>query len=666
MVAKKKISIFKDLSWLDDSFYETDGFKSPDGWDVTIGAYSTDGDIATLNGEIQKDLDSVESDDFENLVLRIPSGTGKSLVKVLSGGAWTTVKELGVATGDLSYRIPAGLTMTKIAVSGTGGPVYIDYVGMTDTEPIHLEKEITKIRVDQKTGFLPPQVNFTALNKNKALNTIMKGDTMMVWMGDNEYVKVFGGRIFEPRRKWPGKTLSASGYGNERYVMSNPFAEEVEAQFVATKLTTIVSTVTFDSVDNGDITLHQFTPVINTGTGSEAALTIDFSKTTELTAMRDILEALAVTGLQAEGRIDPTGDMVLFGSGTVDSGISIDEDEIIETDIILASRLINKVVLHTPEMTKFPQDGDAWTDLSTPVAKWTARVNHDLLITVSGELIPDLGRVQTGAASKYLKVDYLDDDGYIQLDLDFTRSYDLTDYISMKFDYYVPSGTTESEFQVRLCEILDDDGDSSSYWYQDVTIVEDEWQSIQFDTGKDASGWSASGGVSDWEGIRYVALRFVTVSAERDVDLWLDSLHFTKGEPYNTQLDQTSIDAYGLSVQSFTRSDIRSKDVADNIMSQIIALNKDPTTNLAPKIKGNANIVPGENIHVTLGDEDIDQYYRVTKVTHDYRNGLFTTKLNLTVTGTSYWTDVDFGMFSDWKRFSKWSTLGVDILPLWG
>lgn len=669
MVARKKVNIFKNLTWLDDSFFETDAFRAPDGWDVISGSYTTDGDIATLDGEIQKDLTDIPSDSYGKLFARFTGGTGKSLIKVKSGGDWTTIKEAGVSIGEQTYPIPAELTMTKIAISSTLGQVKIDYVGISNTDPIALEEDLIWLQVTQKDAMATSEARFEAVNKNKYLNSLMKGDRLMAWIGEDNLTKVFGGRIHEPKRKWPDKKVTVVAHGMERFVLSREYAEAVDAQFVGASLTTVISGITYDGVQAGDFTIDGVDTVINTSTGNEAVVNVNFTKTTEQQAIQSVISNLVNTGLLAEARMTPALDLKVFGAGTIDSGYTASQElgNIFDVSIIPASRLINRVILYTNGMTKYPVDGDLWTDLPTTTKSlWTGRVNHNLLVTVSATLAPDIERRTTGVASKYFKVDMIGNSGYVQLDLNFTRGVDLTEYILLKLDYYVPSGGTETTFQIRLCETLDDDGDSTSYYYRNVTIVEDVWQNLSFSTGKESAGWSTSGAISDWTAIKYVVIRFVTVDAIRDIDFWLDGLHFAKGDTYYTGEDATSILTYGRAVTSYSRNDVKTKGEANDVINKIIALHKTPSTNMVFSTKGNASLVPGENIKVTIGDEDIDQYFRMTKVVHVNKLGKYTTKLNTTITGLAFWTEPDLGMFGNFRRLTKWATLGVDIIPIWG
>ena len=669
---EKKIAIFKDLGWFDDSFYGLDGFRSPHGWTVTVGEYETDGDIATLRGEIQADLSSLSSNDYSKLIASIPGSTGKSLIKIWDGSTWITVKPLGIDIGDIEETIPAGKTMRKIAISSMAGPVKIDYVGIANDSPIIDEDTIMSVVVDETSTYLSAQARIKLNNKNKIYNDVEKKDRILVWLGDPNAKKIFGGRIEHIERQWPQRTASLVAYDLGRYSLSREFADVIEYEVIDENVTTLISTVTYESVQAGEITLHGFETLYDPVTGNELGLSIDVSKTSELRALEEIAKQAADSGRQPDMRIDPTGDLVFHLSGSVDSGKTLTGGEngnVISNKLIPTSKIINKVILWTPNMIKIPPGGDEWTQLASPGFEWVALVSFNPNYIPLLGIYPDKSKFTTGGISKHIDLELVgvyQDDSYLTVYLDMGTNVDISEYKRFIFDYYASSNMNPTTFQIRLTEDLNENyGSSSIFFDKTISITYDEWQTVELEVGPDSDVWNASVNAA-WGKIRYIVLRFTITSLPEDIDFWFDHLHFSYGLDYYTESDQDSIDEYGLEVGRYQRDDIRRELDAEGIIGQIIAMNKDPRKNNITVVKGDAELVPGENILLDIDDEDLNEYFRMTRTTQRYERGRFTTNLNLTATATAYWMAPSTDYFGTWRRMRKWATLGADILPIWG
>jgi len=665
MVVKKKVIIFKGLEWFDDSFYELDNFRSPNGWTVNLGSLSTDGDIATLDGEIEASIDNLNSSDYDTLVARFVSSTGSSLIKIWNGSSWINVKELGSSIGEITKRIPSGHTISKVAISSTSGPVKIDYIGIATEDPFINEDDIISMSVDLQSTVSTGQARINIWNKNKQLNDIDKRDRILVFLGDNEYKKVFGGKIEKVRRPWPKKVGQIITNDLGKYGLAREFAEDVDASFVNT-VTTIISNVTYDAVQNGDFTLHGVETIIDRSTGTEAVVAIDYSQTNIQQALQNLATALQNTsGIQADFKMSPSGDLKFYETGTKDGEKTITEEDIVSSEIEPTAKIINKVVLYTPNITKIPSDRDGWTEDPTTDIQWVGHISYDDAYSATASVSPDPSKPYAGRASKKFVCDVSDGSGYAQVDLDLGSGVDLTDYIRLFLRYYAPYTLSETSFDILLSEDMDSEGVPTNYYSRTVTITTGSWKQLEYKTGSEADGWATNGSISDWTNIRYIILRF-NYSTTLDIDFWWDELYFAKGPGYHTLTDTDSINEHGLEVGRYKRDDIKQQSDADNFMQGIISMYKDDKTSAVVVVKGDADYEPGYYYYLDHPEEDVEEYLRATRVTHNLRGGKFTTSLNLTVTASAYWMAPDTYVFGRWRRMTKWATLGSDILPIWG
>lgn len=666
---RKKLAVFKDLAWIDDSFHALDNFKSPKGWTVTVGEYETDGDIATLRGEIQADLSNIESDSFGNLFTSVLGGNGQLFIKVKSGGSWSTVKSLKTISGVTEDTIPAGLTITKIAISSTEGPVLIDYVGISGSSPIIERDDIYKLKVELVSTVTGSNANIDLVNRNKKFNLVDKGDRIIVWVGDTTETKVFGGTVSKIRRKWPQKTINILAADLGKTSLNREFASVVDAEFIGASVTTILSTITYGAVQAGDFSLQNFETLINPATGSELALTVTFSKSNEKQALQDLATAAKEAGVQADFRLNPQGDLIFHASGQKASGKTVIGDDggtVISNEHVPASKVINRVIVFTPNMVKLPRGGDAFTELPSEQIQWKAKFNYEDGNVASISIYPDSSKFKFGGASKKLIADLdASTTAYVQVDLDLGDDYDLTKFVKFYMSYFAATAYSESVFQIRFAEDLDADGDSTKYYHRNVAVTKNAWQDIDFDTGENADGWTASG-ISDWTSIRYIVLRITKTSVPMDIDFWFDGLHVAKGAKYYAAENATSISTYGREVGQFVREDILTEDDAEAYYNGILELFGVPRNNELSIVKGDPTLTPAYNITLQIPDEDIDAIYRMTKVVHKYGKKGFTSEVHLTATATAYWTSPSLGYLGSWLRPNYWATLGIDILPIWG
>jgi hypothetical protein len=329
----------------------------------------------------------------------------------------------------------------------------------------------------------------------------------------------------------------------------------------------------------------------------------------EDTPIWDILEYIAESADKAgvigyDFRVAPDGKFEFFPRNSKTSPVSLSEKIEFSEYSKDIHRVRNRITVYGVAEKSVPADKDAWTESLTPADGFWSAVSGTVSFDTSTE-VKGSGSIKTYAASVYYAA--------CLFTLNMGKEVNCNLYPLLSFWAY-----REAAFNGNISVILYDSADkSSSHMFN---VGPDKWTQLQVRVGAiNADLWNAENGF-DWTQIKKV--RFdCWFSGTGTGSFWVDGLFFG-GRRYNSvQEDSGSQSAYGLRELVEVDEELCSDNECALRAKAILNYQKDSAECLTLKSTvidyGNTPLLPGDKIHVTLPNENVDADFRILAI--EYR-----------------------------------------------
>jgi len=326
----------------------------------------------------------------------------------------------------------------------------------------------------------------------------------------------------------------------------------------------------------------------------------------ESTPVWDILEYIAESADKAgaigyDFRVAPDGRFEFFPRNSKASSISLSEKIEFSEYSRDIHRVRNRIAAYGVADKSTPSDKDAWTEsLTPPDGSWSGvsgTISFDTATKARGS-----GSIKTYAVSAYYAA--------CLFTLDAGKEVNSNLYPLLSFWAY-----REATFNGNLNIILYDVADkSSSHMFN---AGPDKWTQLQVKGGvENVDLWNAETGF-DWTQTKKV--RFdCWFSGSGTGSFWIDGLFFG-GRRYNAiQEDTGSQSIYGLRELVEVDEELCSDNECTLRAKAILNYLKAPAEHLTVKSTvidyGGTPLLPGDKIHVTLPNENVDADFRILTV----------------------------------------------------
>jgi hypothetical protein len=326
----------------------------------------------------------------------------------------------------------------------------------------------------------------------------------------------------------------------------------------------------------------------------------------ENTPVIDILKYVADSADKAgvigfDFRVAPDGKFEFFPRNTKTSPVSLSEKIEISEYRKDIHRIRNKITVYGVADKSVPSDKDAWTESLTPAdGSWSAvsgEISFDTATKMKGS-----GSIKTYALNLYYAA--------CQLTLNNGKEVNADLYPFLSF-WIRREGSFNGNVQVTLYDTADKNAS------QLFTVGADEWFQRQLKVGTlNADAWNVQTGF-DWAGIK--KMRFdCDFTGVGTGNFWIDSLFFGGRRYSATQEDNGSQSAYGLRELVDTDEELYSDNECMLRAKALLNHLKDPAEYLAIRSTaidyGNTPLLPGDKIHVSLPNENVDADFRILSV----------------------------------------------------
>ncbi len=329
---------------------------------------------------------------------------------------------------------------------------------------------------------------------------------------------------------------------------------------------------------------------------------LEYSDTPVIDILREIADSADKTGtIGYDFRVAPDGKFEFFPKGAKTSAVSL-------TDKIEASeytrevvRVRNRVTVYGTSDKSMPDDKDAWTEGLTPRdGAWTATsgtVSFDSANKLKGS-----GSVKTSATNLYYAGCLFTLNFGTMVNADLYPTLNLALYREAAFNGNVT---------VTLFDLLDHAAN------HEFTVGNDKWFQTQIDVGAwGADVWQVEAGFL-WQQINRVRVT-CWFDGSGSGNFWVDGLFFGGRRFGSTQENAASQASFGLrelvEVNEEFCSDLECESHANALLSSL----KDPAESLTIQSSvidfGEAPILAGDKLHVSLPNEGVNGDFRVLSV----------------------------------------------------
>lgn len=330
----------------------------------------------------------------------------------------------------------------------------------------------------------------------------------------------------------------------------------------------------------------------------------------ENTPVFDILKYIAGSADKAgvigfDFRVEPDGKFAFFSKNSKTSPVSLSESIEVSEYRKDIHRVRNKIIVYGAAEKARPTDKDAWTESLTPTeGAWSAYGGGSTLSLDSSDKVVGAYSIRTS--------------GGTGTGLVFTFSAGHEQNCNL-----CPSLTFQSKNESGYPDLTVELEDTAGMIVRRYEQVRDgDWVLNSFPVGKKNSDqWQHSVFNSqpfDWANVKY--MRFV-VSSTVGADLRVDNLFFNRCRWKAVQEDAASQTAYGLRELVEVDEELHSDNECVLRAKALLAHLKDPAEYITVRSTvvdyGTSKLLPGDKIHVTLPNENIDADYRIISV--EYR-----------------------------------------------
>jgi hypothetical protein len=340
------------------------------------------------------------------------------------------------------------------------------------------------------------------------------------------------------------------------------------------------------------------------------------------TPVWDILKYIAESADKAgvigyDFRVAADGKFEFFPKNSKSSPVSLSEkieQSEYRRDI---HRVRNKIMIYGIADKSVPLDKDAWTEsLSPSDGTWTAS---------SGTVSFDTSKKAKGTGSIKLYAQNLYE-GSVVFTLDADKEVNCNLYPILEFLAFLEK-TYRGNVTIQLYDA------SSREAKKNLTVAPDEWRLTSLRVGVGNAGdWEEVQSGFDWAQVKQVRVS-CDFSGVGTGSFWVDGLYFGGRRYTAVREDAASQTVYGLRELTETDEELWSDNECDLRAKALLAYLKDPAEYLTVSSTvidyGETPILPGDKIHVTLPNENVDGDFRIESV--EYRVDAKTQTLELTL-----------------------------------
>jgi len=341
----------------------------------------------------------------------------------------------------------------------------------------------------------------------------------------------------------------------------------------------------------------------------------------ENTPVWDILKCVAESADKSgvigfDFRVAPDGKLEFFPMNSKTSPISLGEKiEVSEYRKDIHS-VRNRVAVYGAADKSVPSDKDAWTESLTPAdGSWSAAAGEVSFDT--GNKVKGAGSVKTYTASNY----------YAACVFTLNAGKEVNGNLYPLLSFWVKR---DAAFNGNLNAVLYDTADKLAQHM--VNVGPDKWIQQQVKIGSEnADLWDFESGF-DWTQVKKV--RFdCWFTGTGTGSFWIDGLFFGGRRYTSTQEDGGSQSAYGLRELVEVDEELYSDNECMLRAKALLTHLKDPAEFLTVRSTvidyGNTPLLPGDKVHVTLPNENVDADFRILSV--EYRVDAKTQTLETTL-----------------------------------
>ena len=365
----------------------------------------------------------------------------------------------------------------------------------------------------------------------------------------------------------------------------------------------------YAGVDADDI-VSEWATDLGLGVGDIAAdanePTIEVKTKTYFDLLREISDYWIDAGnqIKKDFYVDVDGDLVwatrplrTVGVETLTVG-----DNLLSYDVVrLRDAVRNHITVYGSADKPQPSDKDSWTET---LDDWAASVGTLLLSDV-----PKLGAKAVGATAPVASAI-----------ITFTRTLPrMTIRTINSLQFWQRNSTTASTYKVRLlmpdtANYMEADMQGDLGWTFNQYAI---GPAAVYDAVENPNGvWTATGTPNWWdiEGIQF----YVEHIANNNYTT-IDALYFLPDQWSDTAEDAASIAAYGQRDLEITDDKLHSDSACEQRAETLLYQLKDPPTQLTVTTPGNANLLVGDRLTITIAAEGISaQPYDVTAVENTF------------------------------------------------
>jgi len=618
-----RVEILRGL-WLNDDDFQ-------DGWTVAGGTMTTDGENVTL--VINVDMVSISKPcGFDTATYKygiincaaLSASQWQFKVRRASDQVWITIDTFtsaGIKTVDISQVYSGQVDMIGISASGSAGQsAQYDYdiiASQTMLVPTE-DKDVLDMRVhlglvDEVGSFELTMQNFDA----KYTEQVTAGNWIKIWASraDATVLKVFTGRVeeveFDASATENYVTLRGRDRGEELFRRTvtktyvNAKAEDVAKDLIDNFTSLKHVRGTTELVENSDTTYAQ----------------LEYENTPLFDILKDIAQSAAKDSVIGfDFRMAWDGKFEFFKRNSKTSPVSLtDRIEVAEyrKDI---HRIRNRVTAYGAAEKANPGNRDAWTeDLTVGSGQliyyedgelfgWWEPVGYcsvakDASTRIVGSYSVRLSTTQAVGSSV---LDWYFATGHL---------FDANKYPSLTFQLRRENAPGEVGVKIELF-------DSSGQKVRRIFRTEpDKWDLQSFSVGeKQDSDWTHdefNTQAFNWSEIRRIRFE-AYFNGNGSGSFWMDNLFFNSKRWESTQEDSASQQAYGLRELVEVDEELHSDNECSLRAQAELSYLKDPAEYITLRsdaiVLPDGRLMPGDVVHVSLPNENIDTGYRILTV----------------------------------------------------
>jgi hypothetical protein len=332
---------------------------------------------------------------------------------------------------------------------------------------------------------------------------------------------------------------------------------------------------------------------------------LEYENTPVFDILRDIAESADNAGVIGyDFRVAPDAKFEFFPRNSKTSSVSLTE-RVEQSEYSLdVHRVRNKAVVYGVADKSVPADKDAWTESLTPTdGTWNATsgtVSFDTATKVKGS-----GSIKTTVQNLYY--------GGCLFTLNSGKEVNTKLYPTLNFWL-----RRENGFNGNVTLTLFDTNARSAW--RELTVGYDKWFQTQMPVGTvNADQWQTEAGF-DWTSIKNIRV-VCWFDATGSGSFWVDGLFFGGRRYTAVEEDAPSQNNYGLRELAEVNEELWSDDECTSHAKALLANLKEPAETLTLRTTvldyGNSPILPGDTVHVTLPNENVEGNFRVANAEYN-------------------------------------------------